>query len=101
MAAGQVDGHVGHDGHVGSHSATSTAVETVSDVLGQRLEARGELFYSTAGLAPLAHLLAYRGGTTYKDLSTRRILDPLSLTASTGPGSRTIGGEIGCRQPYR
>ena len=64
------------------------AAETVSDVLGQRLGARGEYSYSTAGIALLAHLLANRAGATYKELLTQRILKPLSLADTHLPGDQ-------------
>lgn len=60
--------------------AHQDATQTVSDVLGQHLTARGTFSYSTAGIALLAHLLAHRVGTTYQALLTERILKPLSLT---------------------
>ncbi len=62
--------------------------ETVSDVLGQCLEARGEYSYSTAGIALLAHLLARKAGATYKELLTERILEPLSLRDTHLPVNR-------------
>jgi CubicO group peptidase (beta-lactamase class C family) len=64
------------------------AAETVSDILGQHLQARGRFSYSTAGIALLAHLLAHRAGTTYKELLTQRILQPLSLTDTCLPVTR-------------
>ena len=60
--------------------ARQDAAETMTDVLGQHLEARGRFSYSTAGIALLAHLLAKRAGTTCQQLLTQRILKPLSLT---------------------
>ena len=60
---------------------------SVADVLGQRLESRGTFSYSTAGMALLAHLLAGRTGTTYRELLTERILAPLSLTRTHLPVS--------------
>lgn len=68
--------------------ASQDAQETVSDVLDQRLGARGEYSYSTAGIALLAHLLATRTGTTYKELLARRILKPLSLGNTQLPVDR-------------
>lgn len=67
--------------------ARQDATETVADVLGQRLESRGTFSYSTAGIALLAHLLAGRTGTTYRELLTERILAPLSLTRTHLPVS--------------
>jgi CubicO group peptidase (beta-lactamase class C family) len=61
------------------------AAETVADILGQPLEARGTFTYSTAGIALLAHLLAHRAGTTYQELLTQRILAPLALTDTSLP----------------
>ena len=60
----------------------------MSDILGQRLPARGEFSYSTAGIALLAHLLATRAGTTYQELLTQRILAPLALTDTSLPVTR-------------
>jgi CubicO group peptidase (beta-lactamase class C family) len=68
--------------------ARQDAVTTVSDILGQHLKARGKFSYSTAGIALLAHLLANRAGTTYKELLTQRILQPLSLTDTCLPVTR-------------
>jgi CubicO group peptidase (beta-lactamase class C family) len=68
--------------------ARQDAAETVSDILGQRLQSRGRFSYSTAGIALLAHLLAQRAGTTYQDLLTQRILQPLSLTDTSLPVTR-------------
>jgi CubicO group peptidase (beta-lactamase class C family) len=64
------------------------AAETVSDILGQHLQARGRFCYSTAGIALLAHLLARRAGTTYQELLTQRILAPLDLTGTSLPVTR-------------
>ena len=50
--------------------------------------ARGEFSYSTAGIALLAHLLATRAGTTYQELLTQRILEPLALTDTHLPVTR-------------
>jgi CubicO group peptidase (beta-lactamase class C family) len=61
------------------------AAQTVADVLGQHLAGRGRFSYSTAGIALLAHLLAHRAGTTYKELLSQRILEPLSLTSTLLP----------------
>lgn len=68
--------------------ASQNADEVVSDVLGQRLEARGEYSYSTAGIALLAHLLANRAGITYEELLSQRILNPLSLADTHLPVTR-------------
>ena len=69
--------------------ARQDAAETVSDILGQRLPARGGFSYSTAGIALLAHLLATRAGTTYQELLTQRILAPLALTDTHLPVTRS------------
>jgi CubicO group peptidase (beta-lactamase class C family) len=68
--------------------ARQDAAETMTDVLGQHLEARGRFSYSTAGIALLAHLLAKRAGTTYQQLLAQRILKPLSLADTHLPISR-------------
>lgn len=68
--------------------ARQDATETVSDVLAQHLATRGRFSYSTAGIALLAHLVAHRAGTTYQELLTRRILQPLSLTNTSLPVTR-------------
>lgn len=68
--------------------ARQDAAEVVSDVLGQRLETRGTYSYSSAGIALLAHLLAKRADTTYQELLTRRILNPLSLKNTYFPVTR-------------
>ncbi len=68
--------------------ARQDAAEAVSDILGQRVEARGEYSYSTAGIALLAHLLAARAGVTYQELLTQRILKPLSLADTHLPVTR-------------
>jgi len=68
--------------------ARRDAAETVSDVLGQRLNGRGTFSYSTAGIALLAQLLAERAGTTYQELLTQRILQPLALTETHLPVTR-------------
>jgi CubicO group peptidase (beta-lactamase class C family) len=60
--------------------ARQDAAGTVTDILAQRLQRRGEFSYSTAGIALLAHLLARRAGSRYQELLTERILTPLSLT---------------------
>jgi CubicO group peptidase (beta-lactamase class C family) len=67
---------------------SQNAAETVADVLRQHLTGRGTFSYSTAGIALLAHLLAMRVSTTYKDLLIRRILRPLSLTDTSLPVTR-------------
>jgi CubicO group peptidase (beta-lactamase class C family) len=61
----------------------------VSDVLAQRIPARGQFSYSTAGIALLAHLLANRAGTTYQELLAQRILAPLALTDTSLPVTRS------------
>lgn len=68
--------------------ARHDAAEVVSDVLDQRLTARGEYSYSSAGIALLAHLLATRADTTYKELLRQRILTPLSLDNTLLPVTR-------------
>jgi CubicO group peptidase (beta-lactamase class C family) len=68
--------------------ARQDAATTVSDILAQRLKARGQFSYSTAGIALLAHLLAHRAGTTYQELLTQRILAPLALTDTCLPVTR-------------
>lgn len=68
--------------------ARQSVAETVDDVLGQRLGARGEYSYSTAGIALLAHLLADRAGTSYRQLLAQRILTPLSLANTHLPVTR-------------
>jgi CubicO group peptidase (beta-lactamase class C family) len=68
--------------------ARQGAVRTVADVLGQHLTGRGTFAYSTAGIALLAQLLARRAGTTYPQLLTERILEPLSLTGTSLPVTR-------------
>lgn len=64
---------------------TQDAAGTVADVLAQHVTGRGTYSYSTCGIALLAHLLAHRAGTTYKQLLTQRILKPLSLTGTRLP----------------
>jgi CubicO group peptidase (beta-lactamase class C family) len=64
------------------------AAATVSDILGQHLQARGTFSYSTAGIALLAHLLAHRAKTHYRELLTERILTPLNLTGTCLPVTR-------------
>src|SRR5690554_426995 len=68
--------------------ARQDAVATVIDILGQRLESRGDYSYSSAGIALLAHLLAKRAGTDYEELLTERILRPLSLVDTYLPVTR-------------
>lgn len=68
--------------------ARQDAAEAVSDILSQRLTARGTFSYSTAGIALLAHLLAHRAETTYQNLLNQRILEPLDLTDTSLPVTR-------------
>ncbi len=78
--------------------ARQDAVDTVTDILGQRLTNRGKYSYSTAGIALLAHLLARRAGTTYQELLNERILTPLDLTGTSLPVTRAglpLGWEKG------
>ncbi|WP_181578496.1 serine hydrolase domain-containing protein [Arthrobacter sp. AQ5-05] len=78
--------------------ARQDTTDTVADILGQGLKDRGRYSYSTAGVALLAHLLAGRAGTTYKELLNERILEPLDLTGTSLPVSRAglpLGWEKG------
>lgn len=68
--------------------ARQGAAETVSDVLSQSVGARGVYSYSTAGISLLAHLLADRAATTYRELLNQRILKPLSLANTHLPVTR-------------
>jgi CubicO group peptidase (beta-lactamase class C family) len=64
--------------------ARQDAAQTVSEILAQHPESQGRFAYSTAGIAPLAH----RAATTYQQLLTQRILQPLSLTDTSLPITR-------------
>uniref|UniRef100_UPI000DBE0A3D serine hydrolase domain-containing protein n=1 Tax=Homoserinimonas sp. OAct 916 TaxID=2211450 RepID=UPI000DBE0A3D len=68
--------------------ARQDAADTVADILGQQLTNRGTYSYSTDGIALLAHLLARRAETTYKELLTQRILTPFDLTGTSLPVTR-------------
>lgn len=68
--------------------ARQGAAETVSDVLSQNVGARGVYSYSTAGISLLAHLLANRAATTYRELLNQRILKPLGLANTHLPVTR-------------
>lgn len=59
----------------------------------------GDPLYSNYGAAVLGHALAASQGTTYEDLVTERVLDPLGMTATVVlderddlPGGRAVGG---------
>lgn len=88
FTASQTSSHNTWFGLLHADGVRQSPTQVVSDVLGQRLESRGEYSYSTAGIALLAHLLAKRAGTTYKELLTERILKPLSLTDTHLPVNR-------------
>jgi CubicO group peptidase (beta-lactamase class C family) len=68
--------------------ARQSAAQTVADVLGQRLKERGTFSYSTVGIALLGRLLAQRAETTYAELLSQRILQPLALTGTRLPVTR-------------
>lgn len=61
--------------------------QTVADILRQEIQGRGHYSYSTSGISLLAHLLAQRAATSYRELLAHRILEPFSLAGTLLPAT--------------
>lgn len=63
--------------------------DVIADALAAELDGRGEWEYSNLGPALLGHLLAIEADTTYEQLISRQILEPLGMTQTylMTPGS--------------
>lgn len=67
-------------------SYLGTSVDDVLDAaLGASLTDRGSYRYSNLGIAFLGQLLAARAGTTWQELLSARLLEPLGMSATRAP----------------
>ena len=59
--------------------------DVIDAALSASLSDRGEYGYSNLGIAFLGQLLAIRAGSTWQELLTSRLLDPLGMTSTRAP----------------
>lgn len=63
----------------------SSVDDTIDAALGASLSDRGEDSYSNLGVAFLGQLLAAQTGSTWQELLSSRLLDPLGMTSTRAP----------------